>query len=209
MNPPRFALCLALLLLLASRPALAADEGSAEALVWTMSSSVLEAVKADRSMQAGNLARVNELVDGTVMPHVDMARLTAIAMGPHWRRASPEQQQRLQAEFKLLLVRSYAGALSQVTRQQTVEMRPVRSAAGDVDIVVPTRLRGSGEPVPIDFRLYRSSAGWRIYDVSFLGVWMAENYRNTFAAAIASSGIDGLIETLASRNRAAGLSQEK
>lgn len=175
-------------------------EDGPETLVQAVATDVLETVKADPEMQNGNLPRIMELVDRRVMPHVDMARLTGLAMGRHWRTATPEQQIRLQAEFKMLLVRSYAGALSLVNARQTIELRPTRTPPGSSEVIVVTRIRGRGDPVAIDYRLYRTADGWRIYDVSFLGVWLAENYRNSFADEIAANGIDGLIEKLHARN---------
>ena len=172
----------------------------------SLASEVLEAVKADPEMQGRNLPKVMALVDDKVMPVVDMARLTSLAMGRHWRAATPEQQQALQAEFKKLLVRSYAGALSLVDARQTVDVRPPRAGSDAGEVIVSTRIRGRGEPVPIDYRLYRAADGWRIYDVSFLGIWLAENYRHSFADEVAARGIDGLIERLRARNLPHGTS---
>ena len=145
--------------MLATTTARAEAEDGPEALVQAVATDVLETVKADPEMQNGNLPRIMELVDRRVMPHVDMARLTGLAMARHWRQATPAQQALLQAEFKVLLVRSYAGALSLVNARQTVELRPTRTPPGSSEVIVVTRIRGRGDPVAIDYRLYRSVAG--------------------------------------------------
>jgi phospholipid transport system substrate-binding protein len=130
--------------------------------------------------------------------------MTAIAVGRPWRGATPEQQRRLQAEFKTLLVRTYSGALTQV-RDQTVQLRPMRARPEDEEVVVRTEVRGRGDPIQLDYRLEKTSAGWKIYDVNVLGVWLADtSFKSQFAPVVASSGIDGLISTLADLNRKAG-----
>jgi phospholipid transport system substrate-binding protein len=128
--------------------------------------------------------------------------MTASAVGRYWRQASPEQQERLQAEFKQLLVRTYSGALTQV-RDQTIELRPMRSKPEDKEVVVRTEVKGSGDTIQLDYRLEKQDAGWKIYDVNVLGVWLVENYRNSFAQEISANGIDGLIAKMAERNKAA------
>ena len=171
-------------------------------LIRSVSSEVLDAVKADSAIQSGDTQRILTLVDSKVMPHVNFQRMTASAVGRFWREASPDQQKRLQEEFKTLLVRTYSGALSQV-KDQTVQLRPMRNSPEDTEVVVRTEIRGRGEPIQLDYRLEKSPAGWRIYDVNVLGVWLVENYRNSFAQEISAGGIDGLIGKLADRNKAA------
>jgi phospholipid transport system substrate-binding protein len=128
--------------------------------------------------------------------------MTASAVGRYWRQATPEQQQRLQEEFKLLLVRTYAGALSQV-KDMSVHMLPLRARPEDTDVIVRTQVRGAGEPIQMDYRLEKVGDTWKIYDVNVLGIWLVENYRSTFAQEISKGGIDGLINSLAERNRQA------
>lgn len=173
-----------------------------DALVMRISTDVIDAVKADKAIQAGEVARIVSLVDAKVMPSVNFKRMTASAVGRNWRQATPEQQQRLQDEFKLLLVRSYAGALTKV-KDQTVQLKPMRSKPEDGEAVVRTEIRGGGEPIQLDYRLEKSTGEWRIYDVNVMGVWLVENYRNTFAQEISAGGIDGLIAKLAEKNKAA------
>ena len=175
-----------------------------DTLIKEVSIDVIEAVKADKSIQAGDVQKVIALVDAKVMPYVNFQRMTASAVGRHWRQATPEQQKNLQDEFKVLLVRTYSGALAQV-KDQSVQIKPIRGNADDTEVVVRTEVRGKGDPIQLDYRLEKSADGWRIYDVNVLGVWLVENYRNSFAQEIGANGIDGLIAKLADRNKAAGL----
>jgi phospholipid transport system substrate-binding protein len=177
-------------------------ETSPDALIKQVSTDVLDAVKADKSIQAGDVQKVVALVDVKVMPHINFQRMTASAVGRYWRQATPEQQKRLQEEFKTLLVRTYSGALAQV-KDQTVALKPMRSTPQDTEVVVRTEVRGKGDPVQLDYRLEKSGDAWKIYDVNVVGVWLVENYRNSFAQEIGASGIDGLIAKLAERNKAA------
>ena len=173
-----------------------------DALIKEVSTDVLDAVKADKGIQVGDVQKIGALVDAKVMPHVNFQRMTASAVGRYWRQATPEQQKRLQDEFKQLLVRTYSGALSQV-KDQTVQLKPMRSGPDDTEVVVKTEVRGKGDPIQLDYRLEKSDSGWKIYDVNVLGVWLVENYRNSFAQEIGANGIDGLIAKLADRNKAA------
>ena len=183
----------------------AQTEQTPEALIKQVSTDVLETLKADKSIKQGDLNKIIALVDAKVMPHVDFRRMTASAVGRYWRQATPEQQARLQEEFKLLLVRTYSGALAQV-QDQTVELKPTRSNPGDKEVVVRTEVRGSGDTIQLDYRLEKAASGWKIFDVNVLGVWLVQNYRNSFAQEIGANGIDGLIAKMAERNRAAAAS---
>ena len=174
-----------------------------DALIKEVSSDVLDTVKADNSIRAGDVQKVIALVDSKVMPYVDFQRMTASAVGRYWKQATPDQQKRLQDEFKLLLVRTYSGALSQVSSEQTVELRPMRSATTDNEVVVRTEIKGKGDPIQLDYRLEKAGDSWKIYDVNVLGVWLVENYRNSFAEQIGAGGIDGLINKMAEKNKAA------
>lgn len=208
----RFALAGLLLLGAATalvRPAHAADEAP-DALVKRLSTDVLETIKADKSIKAGDLNKIMLLVDTKVMPNVDFQRMTASAVGPAWRQATPEQQKRLQDEFKTLLVRTYAGALDQVS-DQTVSVRPFRGSPDDNEVLVRTEVRGAsgGDPVQLDYRLVKTpgeAGGWKIYNLNVLGVWLVDTYRSQFAQQINSKGIDGLIAALAARNKNNGKS---
>jgi phospholipid transport system substrate-binding protein len=176
-----------------------------DALIKQVSTEVIDTVKSDKAIQAGDINRIIALVDAKVMPHVNFQRMTASAVGRHWREASPEQKGKLQAEFKTLLVRTYAGALTQV-KDQTVSLRPLRAGAEDPEVVVRTEIKGKGEPIQLDYRLEKADSAWKIYDVNVLGVWLVEQYRSSFAQEIGASGIDGLIAKLAERNKGAAKS---
>lgn len=174
-----------------------------DALVKRLTSDVLDTIKADPALRDGNIARISQLVDTTVMPYVNFRRMTSAAVGPMWRQATPEQRERLQQEFKLMLIRTYAGALKQVSNQRVV-VKPLRAAPGDTDVLVRTDVVGGGEPVQLDFRLENSDGkGWKIYNLNVLGVWMVETYRTQFAQELNKGGIDDLINALASRTMAA------
>jgi phospholipid transport system substrate-binding protein len=169
-------------------------------LIRQVSTEVIDTVKSDKAIQAGDVSRIITLVDTKVMPHVNFQRMTASAVGRNWRSATPEQQKRLQEEFKILLVRSYAGALTQV-KDQTVQLKPMRSNPGDNEVVVRTEIKGKGEPVQLDYRLEKTGDTWKIYDVNVVGVWLVEQYRTSFNQEISTGGIDGLIAKLAERNK--------
>ena len=183
--------------------AAAAEEG-ADALIKRLSGEMLELIRADKAIQAGDVSRIIALVDSNVMPSVNFQRMTASAVGPAWRTATPEQQKRLQEEFKTLLVRTYAGALTQIVDQQIV-IKPMRAAADDKEVIVRTEVRGQGDALQIDYRLEKISgegAGWKIYNINVLGVWLVETYRSQFAQEINAKGLGGLITTLSERNKA-------
>lgn len=177
-----------------------ANAEAPDALVKRISGEVMAAVKADPAIQAGDVNRIVALVDSKIMPSVNFTRMTASAVGRFWRQATPEQQKQLQAEFKTLLVRTYAGALGEV-KDQTVSFRPMRSSPEDAEVVVRSEVRGRGEPIQLDYRLEKTPEGWKIYDLNVMGVWLVETYRTQFAQEIGTKGIDGLIATLAQRNK--------
>jgi phospholipid transport system substrate-binding protein len=194
---------LGLSLLAATAPALAADM-AADAFVKQLSDEVVDTIKSDKSYQASNMVKLTALVDSKVMPHVNFRRITASAVGPGWLKATPEQQKQLQDEFKLLLLRTYAGALSQIT-DQTIAVKPLRASPEDTEIVVRTEVRGKGEPIQLDYRLEKTpgvGSGWKIYNLNVMGVWLMETFRSQFSQEINAKGVDGLIATLKSRNQA-------
>lgn len=183
-------------------PVHAADE-AADAFIKRLSTEVLNSLKADKAIQSGDVSRIVDLVDRLVMPNVDFKRMTASAVGPKWRQATPEQQQRLQEEFKILLVRTYAGALSQVN-SVTFNVKPMRSAPDDKEVVVRTEIQGRGDPIQLDYRLARTpgeGSGWKVFNLNVLGVWLVDTYRSQFAQELNAKGIDGLIATLSERNK--------
>jgi phospholipid transport system substrate-binding protein len=184
-------------------PALAADEAP-DALIKRLSGEVLDSIRSDKAIQAGDVGRIVALVDARIMPNVNFQRMTASAVGPAWRQASDEQKKRLQEEFKTLLVRTYAGALTQVS-EQTITVRPLRAAPEDKEVVVRSEVKGQGDAIQLDYRLEKTpgeGAGWKIYNLNVLGVWLVETYRSQFAQEINARGINGLISTLTERNKA-------
>ncbi len=150
------------------------------------------------------MPKLMALVDTKVMPNVDFQRMTASAVGPAWRQATPAQKARLQEEFKTLLVRTYAGAVSQVI-DMVLTIKPLRSAPEDTEVLVRSEVKGTGDPVQLDYRLAKTPGqgyGWRIYNLNVMGIWLVDNYRSQFAQTINAKGIDGLIDALAERNKA-------
>ncbi|TSE35989.1 putative phospholipid-binding protein MlaC [Tepidimonas charontis] len=176
-----------------------APEGP-EALIQRVGQQVFDTVKNDPALRNGDLTRIMALVDTVLMPHVNFERMTASAVGRFWRQATPEQRQRLQQEFKALLVRTYSGALTQI-RDQTLVIRPLRAAPDATEVVVRSEIRGRGDPIALDYRLEKTPQGWKVYDLNVMGVWLVETYRTQFAQEINARGIDGLIAALAERNR--------
>jgi phospholipid transport system substrate-binding protein len=183
-------------------PAQAADEAP-DTLIGRLTKDALDTLQADKGVQVGDVTRIIELVDEKVMPHVDFQRMTSSAVGPAWRQASAEQRQRLQAEFKTLLVRTYAGAMSQA-KNLSFEVKPLRAAADDKEVIVRTLIKGRGDPAQLDYRMEKTpgvGAGWKIYNLNVLGVWLVDTYRSQFLQEINAKGIDGLIVILTERNK--------
>jgi phospholipid transport system substrate-binding protein len=195
--------CLLFSASLLALPALAADE-AADALIKRLSTEVLDTIRADKSIQAGDVGRIVTLVDTKIMPNVNFQRMTASAVGPAWRQATPEQQKRLLDEFKILLVRTYAGALTQII-DQTIVVKPLRASPEDKEVVVRSEVKGQGDAIQLEYRLEKTpgeGAGWKIYNLNVLGVWLVETYRSQFAQEINARGLNGLITTLSERNKA-------
>ncbi len=176
------------------------DQSTPDGLIKSVVSDVMTSVKSDPEIQKGNIPRVVELVDKKIVPYTDMRRTTEMAMGPNWKKASPEQQTQLVSEFRTLLIRTYSGALSQL-RDQTVQYKALRASPDDQEVVVKTVVLGRGDPVPLDYRMEKTPTGWKVYDMNIMGVWLVEAYRNQFANQISQNGIEGLIKFLQERNK--------
>lgn len=189
------------LVLLSAAPFARAAEEAPDALIKRVSTDVLDTIKADKAIKSGDVSKIIALVDSKVMPYVDFKRMTASAVGRSWRQATPEQQTRLQEEFKILLVRTYSGALSQV-QDQRLSVKPLRAEAADAEVMVRTEVLGRGDPIQLDYRMAKSAAGWKIHDLNVMGVWLVGTYRTQFAQEISAKGVDGLIASLAQRNKA-------
>jgi len=180
-------------------PARAAIEAP-DALVKRVSTDVIDSVKADKDIQAGNTRKIMDLVNTKILPYVDSDKMTAQAAGRFWRQATPDQQKQLAEEFRTLLVYTYAGALSQI-KNETVEFKPFRADAGDTEVEVKSQVNLTrGEPITLNYRLAKGPQGWKIFDLNVLGAWLVETYKSTFASEISKGGIDGLIKKLHDRN---------
>ncbi len=189
------------LALLAAAPFVRAADEAPDALIQRVSAEVLTEIKSDKAIQAGDMRKVLTLVDGKVMPHVNFTRMTASVVGPSWRRATPEQKKQLQDGFKTLLIRTYSGALAQVNDQK-LNVKPLRLAPEDTEILLRSEVLGRGEPVQLDYRMEKTPTGWKIYDINVMGIWMVATYREQFGQEINAKGIDGLIAALVQRNKA-------
>jgi phospholipid transport system substrate-binding protein len=199
----RFIQCLAAGLLLVSSTIFAQtpDQATApDALIKMVVTDVMTSVKADPDIQKGNIPKIVDLVEKKIVPYTDMRRTTEMAMGPNWKKATPEQQAQLITEFKNLLIRTYSGALSQL-RDQTVQFKALRAAPDDKEVIVKTVVIGRGDPVPLDYRLEKTTNGWKVYDMNIMGVWLVEAYRNQFANQISQNGVEGLVKFLQERNK--------
>ncbi len=182
-----------------------AQQEAADAFIKRLSSEILGSIKADSSSQAGNVAALTQLVDTKLMPSVNFKRMTASAVGPTWRQMSAEQQTRLQNEFKVLLIRTYAGALA-VAKDVTMTVKPLRAATDDKEVIVKSEVKGRGDPIQIDYRVEKVSedeGGWKIFNLNIMGVWLVETYRSQFVQVINDKGVDGLIAALAERSKSA------
>lgn len=181
--------------------AYAAAQEAPDVLVKRISEEVMTIAKSDKDIQSGNSRRVQQVVEEKILPHVDFQRMTALAVGRHWRDATPDQQKQLTTEFRSLLMYTYSGAISQI-RDQKLEYRPLRADPADTEVIVNTQvIQPRGEPIQLSYRLAKSPAGWKIYDVNVLGAWLVETYKGSFAAEIGKSGIEGLIKTLVEKNK--------
>lgn len=180
--------------------AVSAQDLAPDAQVKKITDEVIGIIKQDQDIRAGNQKKINELVDAKVLPHFNFSHMTALAVGRNWPKASAEQQKALSSEFRTLLVHTYSSALS-TYKNQVIEVKPLRAAAGDTDVTVRTQVKQPGtEPVSIDYSMEKSPSGWKVYDVVVGGVSLVTNYRETFNAEIRDRGVDGLIKSLASKN---------
>jgi len=177
-----------------------AQEGP-DALVKRLSQEILDTAKNDKDIQAGNQKKVYDMVENKILPYIDFPRMTSLAAGKSWKEATPDQQKQLTNEFRTLLVFTYSGAISQI-KDQRVEFKPLRADPADTEVEVRSQvIQARGEPVVLNYRLEKLPAGWKIFDINVLGAWLVETYKGSFAAEISKSGIDGLIKTLAEKNK--------
>lgn len=187
--------------LLPLAPAIAQDAQAPDALVKGVTQDVIAIVKQDKDIQSGNTKKTIALVEQKVLPHFNFTRMTALAMGINWRKATPDQQQMLVDQFRTLLVRTYSTALTSY-RNQVIDFKPLRAQPADTDVTVRSEVRQSGaEAVTIDYSMEKTPSGWKVYDVVVGGVSLVTTYRETFANEVRNAGVDGLIKTLSDKNR--------
>ena len=193
------AMMLAAAVLVTKSPLAEVIDATPDGLVKTLVSDVMTSIKADKDIQSGNVTKVMSFVETKIVPYTNFQKTTQLAMGKNWSRATPEQQKQIMTEFKSLLIRTYAGALTQV-KDQTVTYRPFRMDPADTEVVVKTQVMNKGDAIQIDYRLEKVGETWRLYDINVLGAWLIEAYRGQFNNQISANGIDGLIKFLQDRN---------
>ncbi|CAH2896013.1 MAG: Phospholipid ABC transporter shuttle protein MlaC [uncultured Paraburkholderia sp.] len=176
------------------------DSNAPNVLVKTVTQQVIDAVRADKSIQQGDISHIKRLVNEKILPYTDFRRTTQLAMGRNWRTATPEQQNQVVEQFKMLLIRTYSGALAQV-RDQQIQYKPFRMNPDDTDTVVRSVVMNNGSPSELDYRLYKTPQGWRVYDINVLGAWLIQAYQQQFNEQIQQKGVDGLIQFLTQRNQ--------
>jgi len=178
----------------------AADTRAPDQLIREISQNVMATIRENPEVRAGDVERINSLIDERLAPFSDFERTTQITVGPKWREASPEDRKQLVTEFRSLLVLVYSGALRNF-RDQTIQLRPFRAAPNDTDVVVRTAVNYQGNAVQVDYRLYKTPDGWKIYDVNVLGLWLTEAYRNQFRTHLNEGGVPQLLKVLQNHNR--------
>ena len=178
-----------------------AQELAPDVLVKSVAAEVLEIVRSDKGIWAGNPKRVMDLAEEKVLPHFNFVRMTALAMGPSWRRATPDQQKLIVDQFRTLLVHTYSAGLT-AYRNQTVDYKPLRGKPADTEVTVRSEIRQSGaQAIPIDYNMEKTEGGWKVFDVAIGGVSLVTTYRDSFAQEVRANGIDGLIKTLVEKNK--------
>ena len=178
----------------------AVDTSSPDVMIKTVTQQVLDEIKADPKIQSGDINKISALVNEKILPYTDFTRTTRLVMGRNWNTATPEQQKQIVEQFKMLLIRTYSGALAQV-RNQTVQYKPFRANPDDTDVVVRSVVMNNGSPVELDYRLYKTPQGWRVYDINVLGAWLIQAYQQQFNEQISQNGVSGLLQFLTQRNQ--------
>ena len=172
-----------------------------DALARSVTDEVLAVLRADKDIQAGNRKKVVDLVETKVLPHFNFVRMTQLAVGRHWREASPEQRKLLVNEFRTLLVQTYAATLT-AYRDQSIEYRPLRIQPEDTDVVVRSLInQPGGKPVTVDYRMQKGDNGWKVYDVVVGDLSLVQSYRGSFNTEVQKGGIDGLVKALTEKNK--------
>jgi phospholipid transport system substrate-binding protein len=183
-----------------SAQAQSVDTSNPDTLIKTVTEQVLDQIKTDKSIQQGDINEITKLVNEKILPYTDFTRTTRLVMGRNWNTATPEQQKQIVEQFKMLLIRTYSGALAQV-RNQTIQYKPFRASPDDTDVVVRSVVMNNGQPVELDYRLYKTAQGWRVYDINVLGAWLIQAYQQQFNEQIQQHGVNGLVQFLTQRNQ--------
>ncbi len=178
----------------------AVDTSTPNGLVRGITTDVMTSVKSDPSLQSGDINKIIALVNDKILPYTDFRRTTQLVMGRYWRQATPDQKTQIEEQFKLLLIRTYAGAIAQI-RNQTIQYLPYRAAADATDVVVRTQVQNQGNTIELDYRLEKSAAGWKVYDLNVLGAWLIQAYQQQFSEQIQRNGVQGLLQFLTTRNQ--------
>ncbi len=178
----------------------AAYTSAPDVLIKTVTQQVLDQIKSDSKIQSGDINEITKLVNEKILPYTDFTRTTRLVMGRNWNTATPEQQKQIVEQFKMLLIRTYLGALAQV-RNQTIQYKPFRASPDDTDVVVRSVVVNNGQPVELDYRLYKTAQGWRVYDINVLGAWLIQAYQQQFNEQIQQHGVNGLVQFLTQRNQ--------
>ena len=178
----------------------AVDTSNPDALIKAVTQQVMDQIRGDKSIQSGDINRITQLVNEKILPYTDFRRTTQLAMGRNWRTATPDQQTQVIEQFKTLLIRTYSGALAQVRNQQ-IDYKPFRASPDDTDVVVRSTVLNNGQPIELDYRLYKTPQGWRVYDINVLGAWLIQAYQQQFQEKIQQGGVDGLLQFLTQRNQ--------
>ncbi|KNH09892.1 putative ABC transporter, auxiliary component YrbC [Candidatus Burkholderia brachyanthoides] len=177
-----------------------ADSSNPDALIKSVTQQVLDQIKSDKQIQSGDINEITKLVNEKILPYTDFTRTTRLVMGRNWNTATPEQQKQIVEQFKMLLIRTYSGVLAQV-RNQTIQYKPFRASPDDTDVVVRSVVLNNGSPVELDYRLYKTPQGWRVYDINVLGAWLIQAYQQQFNEQIQQHGVNGLVQFLTQRNQ--------
>ena len=194
---------LGILLALATFPALAQQPLTPEALVRKMTDDVLEAVRADKALQAGDRQKALALAEQKILPHVDFREATRLAVGRGWASATPAQQEQLITEFRAMLVRIYSNAID-TYRGQTLRVFPVKMTPSDTEVTVRNQYLSPGRPpVPVEYAMRKTPEGWKIYDIVVENVSLVLTYRGEFDQVMRKSGVDGLIKRMNEKNHPA------
>ena len=181
----------------------AVAETAPDELVKNTANEILTIVKEDKEIQAGNIARITALAEEKILPNFNFDRVSRMVLGKHWRTASPEQKAAFKKEFRDLLIRTYASALSKY-QNQTIEFKPMRMQPGDKEVTVRSEvLQPGGQPIAVDYSLEKSGNSWKVYDIVIEGVSLVTNYRGQFSEEVKRSGLDGLIQRLSEKNKSA------